>query len=49
MIHRMPGGINRIGKSTENKDLDDVRDGETLYLVDTKQIFIYYDGQWYEM
>lgn len=45
----MPGGVNRIGKSTEEKDLEDVRPGETLYLVDTKQIFIFYDGQWWEI
>ena len=48
-MERMTGGVNYIGKSTEQKPTYGVKPGETLYLVDTKQIFIFYDGQWWEM
>lgn len=48
-MKKMIGGINYIGKSTEQKPTDGVKPGETLYLVDTKQILIFHDGQWWEM
>lgn len=46
---KMFGGVNYIGKSTDQRPMDGVKNGETLYTVDTKQIFIFYDGQWWEM
>lgn len=44
----MLGGVNYIGKSTEEKPTVGARDGETLYLVDTGDEFIFYDGQWWQ-
>lgn len=38
-----------IGKSSETKPIEGVGDGDTLYEVDTKKNYIYYDGEWYEM
>jgi hypothetical protein len=46
-MRKMIGGFNYIGKSTEPMPVDDVEDGETLYLVDTKKAFIWYDGEWW--
>ena len=43
------GGINYIGKSTEDKPTSGVKDGEGLYEVDTKKSYIFYDGQWWDM
>ena len=48
-MKKMNGGVNYIGKSTEQKPDQNVKPGEIIYLVDTKQIFIFYDGQWWEM
>ena len=40
-----------IGKSTEQKPQlqDGAKDGETLYEVDTKKAYIFYDGDWWEV
>ena len=48
-MKQMLGGVNYIGKSTEEKPTVGVRNGETLYLVDTGEAFIFYDGQWWEV
>lgn len=45
---KMYGGVNYIGKSTEEKPTDGVKDGEQLYLVDTKETFVFYDGEWWD-
>lgn len=37
-----------VGLSSEEKPTEGLQDGSTLYLVDTKQFFIYYKGTWYE-
>lgn len=34
--------------STEENPTKGLQDGSLLYYVDTKQIFIYYKGTWYE-
>ena len=39
-MKKMRGRYNYIGKSTEPRPVNDVEDGETLYLVDTKKSFI---------
>lgn len=38
-------------KNSEKSDLPTFRvpDGSTAYIVDTKELLIFYDGQWYEM
>lgn len=46
---KMFGGVNYIGKSTEAKPIDGVKTGETLFEVDTKKSYIFYDGQWWEV
>ena len=46
-MRKMFGGVNYIGKSTEEKPTTGVKDGETLYMVDTGDVFIFYDGQWW--
>lgn len=48
-MNKMFGGVNYIGKSDETKPTTGVKDGETLYLVDTKETFIFYKGQWWEV
>lgn len=45
---KMYGGVNYIGLSSEEKPLDNVKNGESFYEVDTKKCYIYYNGQWYE-
>ncbi len=42
-------GVNYIGKSTEEKPVNGVKSGATLYEVDTKKAYIFYDGQWWEV
>ena len=37
-----------VCKSTETKETD-VPDGSTLYEVDTKKLYMFYDGIWREM
>lgn len=46
-MKQMFGGVNYIGKSTEEKPIAGVKDGESLYLVDTKEAFVFYDGEWW--
>ncbi len=46
-MKQMFGGVNYIGKSTEEKPIIGVKNGETLYIVDTGEAFIFYDGQWW--
>ena len=46
-MKQMVGGVNYIAKSTEPKFTTGVRNGETLYLVDTGEEFIFYDGDWW--
>lgn len=48
-MRKMFGGVNYIGKSTEEKITTGVKEGETLYEVDTKKSYIFYDGQWWEV
>lgn len=38
-------------RSSEKSSLptEKVPDGSTAYIVDTKELFIFYDGQWHEM
>ena len=38
-----------IGLSSDEKPTDNVEDGSTLYCVDTKEMFMFYKGTWYEM
>lgn len=45
---KMFGGVNYIIKSTEAKPVNGVKDGESLYEVDTKKAFVFYDGQWWD-
>ena len=45
----MYGGVNYICKSTDEKITANVKEGETLYEVDTKKCYIFHDGQWHEM
>ncbi len=50
-MDKMPGGLNFIGKSTEPKpdpDEEKILSGETLYFVDTKEAFVYYDREWWD-
>ena len=47
-MKRMFGGVNYIGKSNEPKPTTGVKDGEILYLVDTKESFMFYEGQWWD-
>lgn len=47
-MSKMYGGVNYICKSTEEKPITGVKNGESLYLVDTKEVFIFYNGEWYE-
>ena len=42
------GGINYIAKSDEPKPTTGIKAGEVLYWVDTKESFIWYDGQWWD-
>lgn len=44
---KMFGGVNYIGKSTEEKPVTGVKNGETLYIVDTGDAFIFYNGEWW--
>ena len=37
-----------IGLSTEEKPIEDVRDGSTLLEVDTGDTYIFYEGAWYK-
>ena len=37
-----------IGLSTEEKPIDDVKDGSTLLEVDTGCSYIFYQGNWYK-
>lgn len=46
-MRKMYGGVNWIGKSTEEKPITGVKDGETLYLVDKGQAFVFYNGNWW--
>ena len=46
-MNKMFGGVNYIGKSTEEKPITGVKNGETLYIVDTKEVFIFYNGEWF--
>ena len=46
-MKQMFSGVNYIGKSTEPKPTTGVRNGETLYLVDTGEAFIFYNGEWW--
>ena len=48
-MRKMYGGVNYIGKSTEEKITSGVKEGETLYEVDTKKSYIFYDGQRWEV
>ena len=48
-MDKMYGGFNYIGKSTEEKPLRGVKNGETLYIVDIKKAYIFYDGEWWEV
>ena len=45
---KMFSGINYIGKSTEDKP-QEAKNGEAFYEVDTNKVYIWYDGQWWEM
>ena len=47
-MKKMYFGYNYIGKSTEPMPTTGIKSGETLYLVDTKKAFIWYDGQWWD-
>ena len=49
VMDKMFGGVNYIGKSTEDKPVAGVKNGETLYEVDTKKSYIFYGGQWWEV
>lgn len=40
---------NYVGKSTETKPVTNVPDATTFYEVDTKQMFIFYEGEWFPM
>ena len=46
---KMFGGVNYIGKSTEEKPVTGVKNGETLYVVDNGKAFIFYNGEWWEI
>ena len=48
-MDKMFGGVNYIGKSTDDKPVTGVKNGETLYEVDTKKSYIFYNGEWYEV
>lgn len=47
-MKKMIGGYGWIGKSTEEKPTVETIDGEPLYLVDTKESFVWYEGQWWD-
>ncbi len=47
-MDKMYGGVNYIGLSTEEKP-DSAKDGECLYEVDTKKVYICYNNEWWEM
>lgn len=48
-MDKMTTGRDYIGLSTEPKPLNGVRNGETYYEVDTKNAYIFYKGQWYQI
>ena len=43
----MFGGVNYIIKSSQPRPTTGVKDGEALYIVDTKETFVWYDGEWW--
>ncbi len=45
---KMFGGVNYIGKSTEEKPTT-AKDGECFYEVDTKKSYVFYAGEWWDM
>lgn len=48
-MDKMYGGVNYIGKSTEEKPTTGIKNGETLYEVDAKKSYIFYSGEWFEV
>jgi hypothetical protein len=38
-----------VALSTEPKPTEGVKDGDSLILVDTKQVFKFYAGEWWEL
>lgn len=46
-MDKMYGGVGFIGKSTEVRPTKNVKNGEELYLVDTGETLVWYDGEWH--
>ena len=50
MVKKGVGQLNYTGLSTDTKPTDDrVLDGETFLEVDTGAVYIFHDGEWYEL
>lgn len=44
----MKSRVSIVRLSTEDKPTSGIEDGSLLYLVDTKDIYIFYKGSWYK-
>lgn len=39
--------VDFVGLSTDEKPSDQLENGSTYYTVDTQELYIYYEGEWY--